>query len=230
MTAPTPTLPFTLPADDALVLNDEAIALLALTPNRREAPLLRHLEHDIDLAAAASELAGASLSVGPRRVYAGALARLDAALGAEPLNDAHLAAYLAMLFATGKSPATLSQVVAAVRLRAKLAGATSPSGPATDRVLAGARRQGRGRGRGQVTGVRWEQADAAAAVAARDGGRGNRGKNDISLTCRSSDTSSSSLQHPGGSASAPPPPRCDTFDTGPECGGRHARIGRKRKP
>ena len=36
------------------MLNDEAIALLALTPNRREVPLLRHLEHDIDLAAAAS--------------------------------------------------------------------------------------------------------------------------------------------------------------------------------
>ena len=124
------------------------------------------------LAAAASELAGASLSASTRRVYAGALA-LDGA----PLNDAHLAAYLAMLFATGKSPATLSQAVAAARLRAKLAGAPSPTGPATDRMLAGARRQGRRRGRGQVTGVRWEQADAAAAVAARDGGR-----NDVSLS------------------------------------------------
>ena len=92
-----------------------------------------------------------------------------------------------MLFTAGKSPATLAQVVAAVRLRAKLSGAPSPTGPATDRMLAGARRKGRRRGRGQVTGVRWEQADAAAAVAARDGGRGDgaRGdgsRNDISLS------------------------------------------------
>ena len=69
MTAPTPTLPFTLPAGalvrndapDALVPNNEAIGRLALAPSLS---LLRHLslEHDIDLAAAASELAGASLS------------------------------------------------------------------------------------------------------------------------------------------------------------------------
>ena len=85
----------------------------------------------------------------------------------------YLAAYLVMLFTAGKSPATLAQVVVAVRLRAKLSGAPSPTGPATDRMLAGARRKGRRRGRGQVTGVRWEQADAAAAVAAR---------NDVSLT------------------------------------------------
>ena len=189
MTAPTPTLPFTLPAGalvrndapDALVPNNEAIGRLVLEPSL---PLLRHLslEHDIDLAAAASELAGASLSASTRRVYAGALARLDAALNGAPLEDAYLAAYLAMLFTAGKSPATLAQVVVAARLRAKLAGAPSPTGPATDRMLAGARRKGRRRGRGQVTGVRWEQADAAAAVAARDGGRGDGARNDVSLS------------------------------------------------
>ena len=186
MTAPTtPLTPRTLLAD-ALALNDaaddlvphnEAIGRLVLEPS---SSLLRHLslEHDIDLAAAASELAGASLSAGTRRVYAGALARLDAALDGAPLEDVYLAAYLAMLFTAGKSPATLAQVVAAVRLRAKLAGAPSPTGPATDRMLAGARRKGRRRGRGQVTGVRWEQADAAAAVAAR----GDGSRNDVSLT------------------------------------------------
>ena len=51
----------------------------------------------------------------------------------------------------------------------------SPVGPATERVLAGSRREGRGRG--QVVGVRWEQADAATAVAASSGGsvKGLRG-------------------------------------------------------
>ena len=32
----------------------------------------------------------------------------------------------------------------------------------TERVLAGFRREGRDRGRGQVVGIRWEQAAAAA--------------------------------------------------------------------
>ena len=176
MTTP---IPPTLIAPADALLDDEALQPLAFAPRLWDTLRLRHLplEHDIDLAAAASELAGASLSASTRRVYAGALARLDAALDGAPLEDAYLAAYLAMLFTAGKSPATLAQVVAAVRLRAKLSGAPSPTGPATDRMLAGARRKGRRRGRGQVTGVRWEQADAAAAVAARDGGR-----NDVSLS------------------------------------------------
>ena len=54
-----------------------------------------------------------------------------------------------------------------MRLRAKLAGTASPAGPATSRVLAGFRREGRARGRGQVAGVRWDQADLAAALADR---------------------------------------------------------------
>ena len=52
-----------------------------------------------------------------------------------------------------------------MRLRAKLAGTTSPAGPATARVLAGFWREGRDRG--QVAGVRWDQADLAAALVDR---------------------------------------------------------------
>ena len=37
-------------------------------------------------------------------------------------------------------------------------------GPATDRVLAGFRREGRKRGRGQVEGISWEMADIIAAL------------------------------------------------------------------
>ncbi len=59
--------------------------------------------------------------------------------------------------------------VPAIRFRAKLNGEPSPTGPATDRVLAGIRRKGRGRGRGQAQGVNFSQADAAAAIAAGDG-------------------------------------------------------------
>ena len=64
-------------------------------------------------------------------------------------------------------------MVAALRFRAKLAGKKTPVGSLTERVLAGFRRQGVGRGCGQVTGVGWAQSDAAAALAAlRSSGSG----------------------------------------------------------
>ena len=76
---------------------------------------------------------------------------------------------LSTLFEAGRSPATASMVVAAVRFQARLTGSESPVGPRTDRVLAGYRRAARDRGTGQVAGVRWSQANAAAAVAANGG-------------------------------------------------------------
>ena len=94
--------------------------------------------------------------------------RLDTYIGEGVLDDSALAGYLATLFAEGRAPAVAGQVAAAVRLRAKLHGETSPVGPATDRVLAGFRREGRHRGRGQVGGVTWAQADAASALATGD--------------------------------------------------------------
>lgn len=119
---------------------------------------------------AARELVAASISENTRRTYAGALDRLDETLAGRPLADASLAEYLAGLHEAGKSPAVAGIVVAAVRFRARLAGEAPPVGPATDRVLAGFRRAGADRGRGQVAGVNWAQADAAAALAANGGG------------------------------------------------------------
>ena len=115
-------------------------------------------------------LAAASLSANTRRAYARALERLETYLAGRELDDATLAAYLAALFDAGRSPAVAGQVVAAVRLRARLQGLPSPTGVATDRVLAGFRRAGRGRGRGQVAGIAWAQVDAAAMLAASNPG------------------------------------------------------------
>ena len=80
------------------------------------------------------------------------------------LTDGWLASYLASLFHRGRSPASASMVVAAVRFQARTTGKPSPVGPATDRVLAGFRREGRKRGRGQVEGISWEMADIIAAL------------------------------------------------------------------
>jgi integrase len=118
----------------------------------------------------AQALAAASISANTRRAYTTALGRLDTWLAdmGVPLSDPTLAEYLSELFAAGKAPAVAAMVVAAVKFRAKLTGMEGPVGPATARVLAGFRRAGRTRGRGQVEGVRWEQADAAAALAVNE--------------------------------------------------------------
>ena len=114
----------------------------------------------------ARHLVEASISPNTRRAYRGALARLDAWLGGRPLTDPTLADYLATLHGTGRAPATASQVLAAARFRGRLQGRPRPDGPAVAAVLRGLKREGRDRGRGQVTGVRWEDADAAARIAA----------------------------------------------------------------
>ena len=118
----------------------------------------------------AQALAAASISANTRRAYTTALGRLDTWLAemGVPLSDPALAEYLSELFEAGKAPAVAALVVAAVKFRAKLTGTEIPVGPATARVLAGFRRAGRTRGRGQVEGVRWEQADAAAALAVNE--------------------------------------------------------------
>ena len=97
-----------------------------------------------------------------------------------------LAAYLASIHNAGRSPAVASQAVAAVKLRAKLSGQPSPAGPATDAVLKGLRREGKARGRGQVAGIKWAQADAAAAVAGNGGGSA-RGLRDAAILAVASD-------------------------------------------
>ena len=79
-----------------------------------------------------------------------ALARLDSFTAGRTLDDATLAVYLAELHDAGKSPATIGLAVAAVRFRAKLTRSPSPAGPATERVLAGARRQGAVRSPGSL--------------------------------------------------------------------------------
>ena len=118
----------------------------------------------------AHTLAAASIAPNTRRAYTAALGRLDTWLAdmGVPLRDPALAEYLSEVFEDGKTPAVAAMVVAAVKFRAKLTGTESPVGAATTRVLAGFRRAGRTRGRGQVEGVRWEQADAAAALAANE--------------------------------------------------------------
>ena len=117
-----------------------------------------------------NEQALVEVAAAPLAAPSAAVAGLDAALEGQDLTDASLSVYIAGLHAAGLSPAVASMAVASVKFRCRLQGLASPVGPATDRVLAGLRREGKGRGRGQVDGVRFSQVDTAAAVAANDSG------------------------------------------------------------
>ena len=118
-------------------------------------------------------LAAHSLSANTRAAYTRAVRQFDAWRGAAPATDATLAAYIGALFEQGRAPATAALAVAAVTFRAALTKDTV-RGPLTDRVLAGFRRDGADRGRGQAALL---LADAFAAILAtanqrRETGRG----------------------------------------------------------
>ena len=112
-------------------------------------------------ASTARDLADASISVNTRLAYRSALAGFDGS-GA-PETDDGIASYLGQLFDAGRAASSAAMVVAAIRFRARLAGRTSPTGPAVDRALAGFRRKAQGRGRGQAPAM---LADDLAAIAA----------------------------------------------------------------
>ena len=121
-----------------------------------------------------SEAAGDSLetrapiSPNTRRAYEAALRGFEGS--GRPETDAGVAAYLGELYVQGKSAACAAMVVAALRFRAKLHGRASPVGPAAERALAEFRRLASERGYGKAVGIRWEQADRAAAMAGEAGG------------------------------------------------------------
>ena len=132
---------------------------------------------------AAADLAQASVADNTRRAYRAALRGFDASR--YPETDAGVAAYLMHLYQRGRSTACAALAVAALRFRARLSGHPSPVGAAAARVLAGFRRLAGGRGRGQVAGVGWEQADRAAEIAEESGSL--RGLRDAAIVAVASD-------------------------------------------
>ena len=78
----------------------------------------------------ARRLAAASISPNTRESYRRALRQVGAWRGRRPLDDATLAAYLAVLYDAGRTPSSAVVAVAAVRFRARMvahysAGATA---------------------------------------------------------------------------------------------------------
>lgn len=114
--------------------------------------------------AAAAEHA---LSGETRRAYGRALRQITEQLAGRPMDDHGLSTALAELAADGAGRAKLSQIAAAVRFGARVAGRPDPVGPSCDLVLR-AHRRATPPAR-QAAPVDWDQADAAASRAAMSG-------------------------------------------------------------
>ena len=125
------------------------------------------------------ELIKAGVAENTLKAYRRALKELEAWLSVEEngfridqngndnhgLNDAVLADYITQLHRQGKSPATISQTVAAIKWSAKNRNQKEVVGAITERTLAGIRREGKERGRGQVDGLTWKEVDRVCSFA-----------------------------------------------------------------
>ena len=118
------------------------------------------------------QLIASSIADNTRLAYAAALNRLDAAVPVDRQTDSTIADHIAGLHAAGAAPASIALVVAAVQFRAKIAGARSQVGEVARRTLAGIRKEGRERGRGQARAVTYDQVIRMQAVAAQPRRRG----------------------------------------------------------
>lgn len=112
-----------------------------------------------------------ALSANTRRAYRAAATRCADWLrgrGLE-LDGAGLAAYVADLADQGRAPAMIKLAASAVGTVARPQGLDDPRGELTRLAVKGATRQKRDRRRGQVQGLRREDLEVAARLAAADG-------------------------------------------------------------
>lgn len=111
----------------------------------------------------------ASIADNTKKAYQRALQAIeDWKPAGETLSDGLLAAYLTELHENGKSPSTISQVVAAVKWQLKHEVGGDFAMPITNATLAGIRRDGKTRGRGQVDGLIWQDVERVCIQAETD--------------------------------------------------------------
>ena len=93
--------------------------------------------------------------------------QLEIWLDGRSLSDSLLASYITGLYQDGKSPATISKIVAAVKWTAKHRGTGAKNFifEITEKTLAGIRRKDKDRGRGQVDGMTWAEVDRVCSLA-----------------------------------------------------------------
>ena len=124
----------------------------------------------VDISDETEELVKASTAPSTIETYRRAMQQLDIWLDGRSLSDNLLANYITGLYQDGKSPATIGKIVAAVKWTAKHGGTGTKNVlfEITEKTLAGIRRNGKNRGRGQVDGMTWSDVDRVCALAEAD--------------------------------------------------------------
>ena len=126
-------------------------------------------EAPLQLPEETTSLIKASIAENTQKAYQRALHGLETWLSGRTLSDALLANYLTVLHEAGKSPATIGQAVAAVKWQLKHQSNEQMNLPITLATLAGIRREGRDRGRGQVDGLIWRDVERVCVYAETEG-------------------------------------------------------------
>jgi len=128
----------------------------------------------LDVSNSTQHLIQSSISENTKCSYERALSELEIWLGSRPLTDVLLSEYLTLCYERGLAPASIAIIPAAVRFSARLSGIDMPIGVLTERTLAGIRRKGRDRGRGQVTGLTFTETKFMVGQIAKHGVKGVR--------------------------------------------------------
>ena len=116
-----------------------------------------------------ASLIKASIAENTQKAYQRALQSLTTWLSGRSLSDALLANYITVLHEDGKSPSTIGQIVAAVKWQLKHQTEQQLNLSVTNATLAGIRREGKDRGRGQVDGITWQDVDRVCIYAETQG-------------------------------------------------------------
>ena len=132
--------------------------MMDLTGNNTSPMQLRRRSNPLSLPKETEDLIKAGVSENTLRNYRFWSREIETWLKGRSLDDGLLAGYITHLHTEGKSPATISQAVAAVRWVAQNNG-VEIVGEVTTRTLAGIRREGKDRGRGQVDGLNWSDVE-----------------------------------------------------------------------
>ena len=113
-----------------------------------------------------AQLIRKSVAPNTMKAYQHALGGIQSYLSDHGLefSDSALAAYITYLHGQERAPSSISIVVAAARWQLRNENKDYDL-PITTRTLAGIRRDGRDRGRGQVTGLDWQQTERVCAFA-----------------------------------------------------------------
>ena len=124
---------------------------------------------NIAITSETASLIKSSIAENTLKAYQRALNDLTNWLSGRTLSDQLLANYITLLHEDGKSPATIGQAVAAVKWQLKHQSQENINFPITQATLAGIRRAGKERGRGQVDGLIWQDVERVCIYAETEG-------------------------------------------------------------